>query len=75
LIAELGRPIQVVHVPLDGVVAQLDTGTRPWVLRLDPGSPEEDQSWAMLDALRVLHRGAGAAEHAVLARRLRLVPR
>jgi hypothetical protein len=63
LAAGLCRLVDVVRVPLVDVVARLDPapdGGRP-TLYLDSDSGPGDQCWAMLDVLRVLSDGAGAA--------------
>ena len=63
LVAGLRRLVDVVRVPLADTVARLDPavgGGRP-TLYLDAGSPPCDLCWAMLDVLRVLSDGAGAA--------------
>jgi hypothetical protein len=52
-------------VPLDGVVAVLDTTTAEWALHLDADSPAEDHCWVMIEVLDVLRRGPHTAGHAL----------
>ena len=75
LLGGLSDIVQVSYRPLRDAVARLDSRSDGSVLYLDPDSSTEDQCWAMLDALRVLILGVGAAESATPAARLRLVER
>lgn len=65
LVEGLRSMLTVTYVPLDGVVAVLDTTTAEWALHLDADSPVEDHCWAMIEVLDVLRRGPHAAEHAL----------
>jgi hypothetical protein len=64
LIEGLRSLLTVTYVPLDGVVAVLDTTSSAWTLHLDADSPAEDHCWAMIDVVEVLRLGPQAAEHA-----------
>lgn len=65
LLTSLRRVLLVRYTPMHDAVARLDTSWRRWVLYLDPGSPLEDQCWAMRDVLRVLALGPVAARSAI----------
>jgi hypothetical protein len=67
LVEGLRSILTVTYVPLDGVVAVLDTTTAEWALHLDADSPAEDHCWAMIEVLDVLRRGPHAAGHALQA--------
>jgi hypothetical protein len=71
LVEGLRSLLTVTYVPLDGVVAVLDTTASVWSLHLDIDSPDEDHCWAMIDVLEVLRLGPHAAEHATSAMPLR----
>jgi hypothetical protein len=73
LVDGLRGMLHVSYVPLHEAVARLDTCSPEWVLYLDSDSPPEDHCWAMLDVLRVLTLGAGAAGSATPVARLRAV--
>jgi hypothetical protein len=73
LAGSLRTMISISYVPLARVVARLDTTRSTWVLTLDTDSPVEDHCWVMVDVLRVLSRGAHAAENATRAPALTLV--
>jgi hypothetical protein len=57
LVEGLRAVLMVTFVPLDGVVAVLDTTAAPWALHLDADSPAEDHCWVMIEVLDVLRRG------------------
>lgn len=73
LLTSLRTVLTVSFAPLGGNVAQLDTTTADWLLELDSGSSADDHCWAMIDVLRILSDGVGAATSAQEAPRLRLV--
>ena len=63
LVEGLRSILTVTYVPLNGLVAVLDTTTSVWTLHLDSDSPPEDHCWAMIDVLEVLRLGPDAAQH------------
>jgi hypothetical protein len=73
LVGGLRTILSVTYVPLIDSVARLDTTTPTWILYLDSDSPVEDHCWAMIDVLKVLTLGVGAAASARHAPRLALV--
>jgi hypothetical protein len=73
LVKRLSSMLTVTYVPLRGNVARLDTTNPVWLLEVDPDSSTEDQCWALIDVLRVLSRGAEAAQFAQVSPRLRPV--
>ncbi len=73
LVDSLRTVVSINYAHLARVVARLDTTGTTWVLTLDIDSPAEDHWWAMVDVVKVLKRGAHAAEHARTTPHLSLV--
>jgi hypothetical protein len=61
LAAGIGFLAEIVYVSLPHATARLESRSGRSILYLDRDSSAEDLSWAMLDALRVLVAGSGAA--------------